>query len=133
LGASFLDGTRSLLLVAFAQVARRPTSSSPEVTFAEGGIAGRLDVGSRLTASLEASLGVAGVHHDRALGSSDQPTHLELDAEIRVRWWRAAWIGLDASASRDVDRIVYAAGRTYRTRSMPDLRLGFALGVWVWG
>jgi hypothetical protein len=131
-GISYLDGSRSLLLLVFLQGARRPTDVVAEETFAEVGAAARLDLGDRLAASLEASLGWSGPRRDRALRSSDRTRHEEIDAAIRIGPWRATWIALEGRASRDEDRLAYAGGRTYRTVSEPDLEMGLAIGAWVW-
>jgi hypothetical protein len=132
LGGAYLDGSRSLVLAAFAQAARRPTGASAGELFTDGGLEARFDLGSRFSASLAASRGVAGAIHDRALGERHTTTHEQLDATLRLGLWRAAWFGLEGRASRDAYRISYSGGRTYRTADPPSLTLGLVLGSWLW-
>ncbi len=130
MGASYLDDRYSLLLVAFAQSARRPTTMSPSGTlFTEGGLAARLDLGSRLTTSLEATLGRAGVHHDPALGLADRTTHAEVAASVRATFPSGVWVGVGAGVARETERIVYGPGGTGYAARAPDLRLSIAFGI----
>ncbi len=121
MGASYLADGYSLLLVAFAQSARRPTALSPSGTlFTEGGLAARFDLGGRLSTSLEATWGKAGVHHDPTLGLADRTTHEEVSATLRAGFRSGMWIGIGAGLARDLQ---------HSTSGAPDFRLALAFGL----
>lgn len=121
IGASYLGGGYSLLLFAFAQSARRPTPLSPSGTlFTEGGLALRFELASKLSTSIEATWGRAGLHRDPTIGLADRTTHQEVAATLRTGLGNGMWVGIGAGLARDTQ---------HATATPPDLRLAFVLGV----
>jgi hypothetical protein len=133
-GVSYLDASRSLSLVAFLQEALRPTALSPRgLPFTEGGVELRLDLARSLSLRVDASMGTA-LSHDAPLSSTDRTDHVELGVGVSKWLTRRLWIGLDATAARDTDRVGYAASHTtYSTSGVPDVTLGISAGFSLGG
>ncbi len=134
-GGSFLDEARSLVAVAFAQEALRATARSRDAAFQEAGVALRLDVTRRLSASVEASWGATRPVPDAALGLTDRTTHEEATASLRGWISGGTWLGASVTAARDTDRVAFrASGTAYSTMDPPTLavtvELGFAPRRW---
>lgn len=133
LGASYLDASRSLSVVGFVQAAVRPTALHPRgLPFTEGGLALRLDLARSFTMRVDASWGTA-LSRDTPLRSTDRTTHVELGLGVSKWLTRRLWLGLDATAARDADRVEYVASVTsYSTVAVPDLKLALSVGF-SWG
>ena len=133
-GTSFLDGTHSLLLVAFLQAALRGSqTNTPGAVFADGGVEARFDVAQRLTLSLDALWGTTGTSQDAALGRSDQTTHAGITASFRKIFANGMWLGVAAGLAQERDHAAYSGGGSYDTANAPTFGLtltyGFPLGA----
>jgi hypothetical protein len=132
-GVSFLDRSRSLLLVLFAQEAlRAPTLHAAAQAFTELGFGARFDLSRSLFASLE---GVWGVTPKRTTppGLTDRSTHLGVSATFRKIFRNGMWIGLSASLDRDSDHLRYTeTGAAFDTANAPTFAFALLYGFPLW-
>jgi len=130
-GASFLDDWRSLLLVIFLQEELHAAeTNTPAQAFAGTGVGARLDLAHRLTASAEASWGVAPERRDSLRGFTDRTTHLAASLTVRQTFRNGMWATVSASIARDSDHVVYSgSGNVYDTTNAPQFGAALLYGV----
>ncbi len=131
-GASFLDGPRSLLLVAFVQEELHAAeTNTPAQAFLGGGVGARFDLASHhLSASAEASWGVTPERRDSLRGFTDRTTRVAASLSARKTFGRGMWVSLSTFIARDSDHMVYSATSTvYDTANAPQFGLSLLYGI----
>jgi hypothetical protein len=133
-GASFLDRSRSLLLVAFFQESLRSHGQNSDgAAFSEVGGMARFDWTWGLSAALEATAGTTLLFDDPALGRTWRTTRLGLAGDARKIFANGMWLGLFVSVSRETDHVTYvASGTTFEPAGPADFTMGAAFGVSLW-
>jgi len=132
-GASFLNRSRSLLLVGFVQESLHAAEvNTPRLAFTEGGLALRYDIERGLVAELEAALGATASRTNAALGFTDQTIHGEVAAGVRKIFRNGMWMGASALLERYGDHVVYEHGASYATADpfIYGLSLSFGMPLW---
>jgi hypothetical protein len=133
-GASLLDALRSLLLVAFVQEELHAAeTNTPAQAFLGAGVGARFDLASHhLSASAEASLGVAPERRDSLRGFTDRTARVAASLSARKSFGRGMWISLSTFIARDSDHMVYSAtGNVYDTTNAPQFGLSLLYGIAV--
>ncbi len=133
-GASFLDRTRSLLLVAFFQEALRSHGQNADgAAFSEVGAMARFDWTWGLSVALEGTAGTTVIFDDPALGRTWRKTRFGASGWARKIFANGMWLGLFASLSRETDHVTYeATGNVFEPSGPADVTLGAAFGVSLW-
>jgi hypothetical protein len=134
-GASFLDGTRSFLLQAFAQEFFQSHGANADAkAFTEVGISARFDWTRGLSAALEGSTGTTLSLDDAALHRTYRTSRIGAAGNVRKIFGNGTWLALFVSLKRDSDRVTYeATNTTFDTASPADFTLGAAFGFSLWG
>jgi hypothetical protein len=134
-GGSYLDGDRSLRVVAFAQESQRLKDfTSRGALYTEVGLSVRYDLGASLSLSAQATWGEARPVRDSALDLTDQASRLEGYFTVRKGFANGIWIGASGNAARQMDRVVYlGSGATYSTASAPTFGLTVTIGLPIGG
>ncbi len=133
-GASWLDGQRSWLVLAFIQEELNAAqTNTPAQAFAGIGVGARFDVARSLSASVEASWGVAPERRDSLRALTDQTSRSAGVLTFRKTFANEMWAGLSTFIARDSDHIVYfVTGNVYDTSNAPrfgvSLLYGFPIG-----
>jgi hypothetical protein len=133
-GASWLDGQRSWLVLAFIQEELNAAeTNTPAQAFAGVGVGARFDVARSLSASVEASWGVASERRDSLRALTDQTSRSAGALTFRKTFANEMWAGLSTFIARDSDHIVYfVTGNVYDTANAPrfgvSLLYGFPIG-----
>ena len=132
-GASFLDGWRSLLVVAFLQEELHAAeANTPAQAFTGAGLGARLDLARRLELSADGFWGVAPLRRQSLLGLTDRTTHVAASATFRKTFRNRMWTGASIFIERDSDHLVYSGGLSYDTTNAPRFGVaivyGFPLG-----
>ncbi len=129
-GASFLDGTRSLLLQVFAQEFFQSHGANADAkAFTEVGIAARFDWTRGFSAALEGSTGTTLRLDDAALHRTYRTSRIGVAGNVRKIFANGMWLALFGSLKRDADHVTYeATNTTFDTASPADVTLGAAFG-----
>jgi hypothetical protein len=131
-GASLLDGARSLLLVAFVhEELHAAETNTPAQAFLGAGLGARFDLARQhLSASAEASLGVAPERRDSLRGFTDRTARIAASLSARKAFGRGMWFSLSTFIARDSDHMVYSAtGTVYDTANAPQFGLSLLYGI----
>ncbi len=129
-GASFLDRTRSLLLVAFAQEAMQARQvATPGLAFTQLGVGARFDLAESVVAEVEGSWGVTADSTDALRGISDQTSRMGVAAAFRKIFHNGMWLGVSTSLERDGDAVTYPGGANFQTTGAPRFAFTLLYGV----
>jgi hypothetical protein len=133
-GASFLDGTRSLLLQAFAQEFLQSRGVYAEAkAFTEVGVSARFDWTWGLSVALDSTAGTTLSRDDAPLRRTTRTTRTGAAGNVRKIFGNGMWLALFASLKRDADHVTYeATNTTFDTASPADFTLGAAFGFSLW-
>lgn len=133
-GASFLDRTRSLLVLAFVQEAFQSHGLNADGTaFTDVGAALRFDWTWGLSLAVEASAGTTLVLDDPALQRSYRTSRLGVGGNARKVFDNGMWLGLFVSLAHATDHVTYeATGTRFDPAGPADFTLGAAFGVSLW-
>jgi hypothetical protein len=132
-GASLLDETRSLLLLAFAQEQlQAPRTNTPGLAFTQGGLGARFDIAGSVIAELDGVWGVAATREDPLRGLHDQKARLGVSGSFRKIFANGMWLGATLLWMHDTDTVAYDGGLTYGTGDAPTVDFEVFFGVPLW-
>lgn len=132
-GVSFLDDTRSLLLLAFMQEQlQAPRTNTPGLAFTQGGLGARFDLTRSVIAELEGVWGVTANRTDALRGITDQTTRIGVSGTVRKIFGDRIWLGATVLWMRDTDSLAYTNGLTYGTANPATLDMEIFFGVALW-
>jgi len=132
-GVSFIDDTRSLLLLAFLQEElQAPRTNTPGLAFTQGGLGARFDVTRSVIAELEGVWGVTANRTDALRGITDQTARIGVSGTFRKIFGNGMWLGATVLWMRDTDSVAYTNGLTYGTANAPTLDMEIFFGVALW-